>query len=79
MFQPADMGILMDSFILCFICTWASTGKCVFRVCVLCSQIPICSHPGSTPLHLAARGGSLDCVRELLAWGADRLQRDSSG
>ena len=34
---------------------------------------------GSTPLHLAARGGSLDCIRELLAWGADRLQRDSSG
>ncbi|CAL5391902.1 unnamed protein product [Camellia sinensis] len=25
------------------------------------------------------RGGSLDCVRELLAWGADRLHRDSSG
>ncbi|XAR50936.1 hypothetical protein NMG60_11005404 [Bertholletia excelsa] len=35
--------------------------------------------PGNTPLHLAARGGSLDCVRELLAWGADRLLRDSSG
>ncbi|XP_043699485.1 putative E3 ubiquitin-protein ligase XBAT31 [Telopea speciosissima] len=35
--------------------------------------------PGSTPLHLAARGGSLDCVRELLAWGTDRLQRDSAG
>ncbi|KAL5991963.1 hypothetical protein ACLOJK_012875 [Asimina triloba] len=38
-----------------------------------------CSCPGSTPLHLAARGGCLDSVRELLAWGADRLQRDSSG
>ncbi|CAL5397923.1 unnamed protein product [Camellia sinensis] len=25
------------------------------------------------------RGGSLDCVRELLAWGANRLHRDSSG
>ncbi|PON85614.1 Cdk-activating kinase assembly factor [Trema orientale] len=37
------------------------------------------SCPGSTPLHLAARGGSLDCIRELLAWGADRLHRDSSG
>ncbi|XP_031489234.1 E3 ubiquitin-protein ligase XB3-like isoform X1 [Nymphaea colorata] len=37
------------------------------------------SVPGSTPLHLAARGGCLDCVRELLAWGADRRQRDSSG
>lgn len=35
--------------------------------------------PGSTPLHLAARGGSLDCIRELLAWGADRLHRDASG
>ncbi|XP_039132185.1 E3 ubiquitin-protein ligase XB3-like isoform X1 [Dioscorea cayenensis subsp. rotundata] len=34
---------------------------------------------GSTPLHLAARGGCLGCVRELLTWGADRLQRDSSG
>lgn len=21
----------------------------------------------------------MDCIRELLAWGADRLQRDSSG
>jgi hypothetical protein len=39
----------------------------------------ICSCPGSTPLHLAAKGGSLDCIRELLAWGADRLQRDASG
>ena len=37
------------------------------------------SCPGSTPLHLAARGGSLDCIRKLLAWGADRLQRDASG
>lgn len=36
-------------------------------------------YPGCTPLHLAARAGSLDCVRELLAWGADRLQRDASG
>ncbi|GAB2272477.1 hypothetical protein Dimus_007301 [Dionaea muscipula] len=36
-------------------------------------------HPGSTPLHFAARGGSLDCVRELLAWGGDRVMRDSSG
>ncbi|XP_058099198.1 putative E3 ubiquitin-protein ligase XBAT31 [Magnolia sinica] len=35
--------------------------------------------PGSTPLHLAARGGCLDSVRKLLAWGADRFQRDSSG
>ncbi|XP_073056939.1 putative E3 ubiquitin-protein ligase XBAT31 [Primulina eburnea] len=34
---------------------------------------------GSNPLHFAARGGSLDCIRELLAWGADRIQRDVSG
>ncbi|KAL6566574.1 putative E3 ubiquitin-protein ligase xbat31 [Orobanche minor] len=46
---------------------------------------PVCAStsgygiPGSTPLHLAARSGSLGCVRELLAWGADRLQTDSSG
>lgn len=36
-------------------------------------------YPGNTPLHFAARAGSLECVRELLAWGADRLLRDSSG
>nr|CAB3463662.1 unnamed protein product [Digitaria exilis] len=24
-------------------------------------------------------GGNLDCIRKLLAWGADRLQRDSAG
>ncbi|CAL5441325.1 unnamed protein product [Camellia sinensis] len=35
--------------------------------------------PGIISLHFAVRGGSLDCVRELLAWGADRLHRDSSG
>ncbi|KAJ6817793.1 E3 ubiquitin-protein ligase XB3 [Iris pallida] len=35
--------------------------------------------PGSTPLHLATRGGCLDRVRELITWGADRLQQDSSG
>ncbi|MFS7965052.1 putative transcription factor C2H2 family [Helianthus anomalus] len=34
---------------------------------------------GSSPLHLAARGGSIECIRELLAWGADRLHRDSAG
>ena len=39
----------------------------------------ICSYPGSSPLHLAARSGSLECVRELLAWGAERLQVDSAG
>ncbi|CAK7331572.1 unnamed protein product [Dovyalis caffra] len=41
----------------------------------------VCASTGGygTPLHLAARGGSLDCIRELLAWGADRLQRDASG
>ncbi|XP_044413626.1 uncharacterized protein [Triticum aestivum] len=31
------------------------------------------------PVHLAARNGDLDCIRKLLAWGADRLQRDSAG
>ncbi|XVF01052.1 hypothetical protein REPUB_Repub04eG0054400 [Reevesia pubescens] len=35
--------------------------------------------PGSTHLHLAARRGSLDCIRKLLAWGADRLQRYAFG
>ncbi|GAY32487.1 hypothetical protein CUMW_273800 [Citrus unshiu] len=34
---------------------------------------------GSTPLHLAPRGGSIDCTRKLLAWVADRLHRDASG
>ncbi|WVZ95855.1 hypothetical protein U9M48_041566 [Paspalum notatum var. saurae] len=38
-----------------------------------------CRFPGSTSLHLAARSGNLDCIRKLLAWGADRLQRDSAG
>lgn len=47
--------------------------------CFVIDDLYFCSFPGSTPLHLAARGGSLDCIRELLAWGADRLQRDASG
>lgn len=47
--------------------------------CFIDTLNAIYSCPGSTPLHLAARGGSIDCIRELLAWGADRLQRDSSG
>ncbi|KAI5071106.1 hypothetical protein GOP47_0013357 [Adiantum capillus-veneris] len=34
---------------------------------------------GSTPLHFAARGGSTECVKELLAWGADRMQRNCQG
>ncbi|KAF3794062.1 putative E3 ubiquitin-protein ligase [Nymphaea thermarum] len=46
---------------------------------LVCASTGGNGEPGSTPLHLAARGGSLDCIRELLAWGADRLQRDSSG
>ncbi|KAL8470925.1 hypothetical protein ACS0TY_033487 [Phlomoides rotata] len=33
---------------------------------------------GSTPLHLATRSGSLDYIRELLAWGVDRLQIDAA-
>ncbi|KAG6492593.1 hypothetical protein ZIOFF_047558 [Zingiber officinale] len=44
-----------------------------------CLKLLVLIHSGSTPLHLAARGGSLDCVHTLLAWGADLLQRDSSG
>ncbi|XP_060201875.1 putative E3 ubiquitin-protein ligase XBAT31 isoform X2 [Lycium barbarum] len=46
---------------------------------LVCASSGGYGRPGSTPLHLAARGGSLDCIRELLAWGADRLYRDSSG
>ncbi|KAI5066436.1 hypothetical protein GOP47_0019060 [Adiantum capillus-veneris] len=34
---------------------------------------------GSTPLHFAARGGSSECVKELLAWGANRLHKNSHG
>ncbi|KAE8728006.1 putative E3 ubiquitin-protein ligase XBOS31 [Hibiscus syriacus] len=46
---------------------------------LVCASTGGYGFPGSTPLHLAARGGSLDCIRKLLAWGADRLQRDASG
>ncbi|CAA3022161.1 E3 ubiquitin- ligase XBAT31 [Olea europaea subsp. europaea] len=46
---------------------------------LVCASTSGYGFPGSTALHLAARGGSLDCIRELLAWGADRLQRDASG
>ncbi|KAK6942948.1 Ankyrin repeat [Dillenia turbinata] len=46
---------------------------------LVCSSTGGSGYPGSTPLHMAARGGSIDCVRELLAWGADRLQIDTSG
>ncbi|XP_068642179.1 putative E3 ubiquitin-protein ligase XBAT31 [Aristolochia californica] len=46
---------------------------------LVCASTGGYGSPGSTPLHLAARGGSLDSVRKLLAWGADRLQRDSAG
>ncbi|KAJ6715905.1 HOMEOBOX PROTEIN WARIAI [Salix koriyanagi] len=46
---------------------------------LVCASTEGYGSPGSTPLHLAARGGSLDCTRKLLAWGADRLQRDASG
>lgn len=51
----------------------------VFLQMKMTENMFIFSCPGSTPLHLAARGGSLDCIRKLLAWGADRLQRDASG
>ncbi|GLT71323.1 hypothetical protein SLA2020_433530 [Shorea laevis] len=46
---------------------------------LVCASTGGYGYLGSTPLHLAAGGGSLECVRELLAWGADRLQVDSSG
>ncbi|KAJ4851505.1 putative E3 ubiquitin-protein ligase xbat31 [Turnera subulata] len=46
---------------------------------LVCAPTRRYGFPGSTPLHLAARGGSLECIRELLAWGADRLHRDASG
>ncbi|KAJ1409610.1 Zinc finger, RING-type [Sesbania bispinosa] len=46
---------------------------------LVCASTGGYGFPGSTPLHMAARGGSVDCVRMLLAWGADRLQLDSSG
>lgn len=46
---------------------------------LVCASTSEYGCPGSTPLHLAARGGCLDSVRELLAWGADRLHRDSTG
>ncbi|KAK1378327.1 hypothetical protein POM88_025071 [Heracleum sosnowskyi] len=46
---------------------------------LVCASTGGYSFPGSTPLHLAARGGSVDFIRELLAWGADQHQRDSSG
>uniref|UniRef100_A0A7N0TDD4 RING-type E3 ubiquitin transferase n=1 Tax=Kalanchoe fedtschenkoi TaxID=63787 RepID=A0A7N0TDD4_KALFE len=46
---------------------------------LVCASTGRYGFPGSTPLHLAARAGSLDCIRKLLAWGADRVQRDSSG
>ncbi|XP_047334177.1 putative E3 ubiquitin-protein ligase XBAT31 [Impatiens glandulifera] len=46
---------------------------------LVCASTGGFGYQGSAPLHYAARSGSLDCVRELLSWGADRLQRDSSG
>uniref|UniRef100_A0A7N0UN01 RING-type E3 ubiquitin transferase n=1 Tax=Kalanchoe fedtschenkoi TaxID=63787 RepID=A0A7N0UN01_KALFE len=46
---------------------------------LVCTSTGRYGFPGSTPLHLAARAGSLDCIRKLLSWGADRMQRDSSG
>lgn len=34
---------------------------------------------GSTTLHSAAKGGSVEVIHELLAWGADRTQKDLMG
>lgn len=46
---------------------------------LVCASTGGFGYQGSAPLHYAARSGSLDCVRELLSWGADRLQKDTSG
>ncbi|KAK1384967.1 hypothetical protein POM88_022702 [Heracleum sosnowskyi] len=56
-----------------------SLGDLLDNGALVCASTGGYSFPGSTPLHLAARGGSMDFIRELLAWGADRHQRDSSG
>lgn len=58
---------------------YLSFGEVGFTVSLTEFQTLHSRWAGSTPLHLAARGGCLGCVRELLTWGADRLQRDSSG
>ncbi|KAB2622026.1 E3 ubiquitin-protein ligase XBAT31 [Pyrus ussuriensis x Pyrus communis] len=58
-------------------------SKCVHVLldngALVCASTVGYGYPGSTPLYLAAHGGSLDCVKKLLAWGADRLPKDSSG
>ncbi|OAE30644.1 hypothetical protein AXG93_3016s1280 [Marchantia polymorpha subsp. ruderalis] len=66
-----DSGALVSA-------TTTTTGN---GAAIPCAPPSVWSRPGhgSTPIHCAARGGSLECVRELLAWGADRTQRDLTG
>uniref|UniRef100_A0A804PT85 RING-type E3 ubiquitin transferase n=1 Tax=Zea mays TaxID=4577 RepID=A0A804PT85_MAIZE len=58
---------------------YGSKVSCSSWLQLLTCTVRRCRFPGSTSLHLAARSGSLDCTRKLLAWGADRLRRDSAG
>ncbi|MED6164409.1 hypothetical protein PIB30_089741 [Stylosanthes scabra] len=45
---------------------------------LVCASTDGYSYLGSMQLHMAAHGGSVDCFWMVLAWGADRLQLDSS-
>ncbi|MED6160535.1 hypothetical protein PIB30_052252 [Stylosanthes scabra] len=45
---------------------------------LVCASTDGYSYLGSMELHMAAHGGSVDCFWMVLAWGADRLQLDSS-
>ena len=53
-----------------------AAGTCVVR-----SNLRLIIRVMAPPhlVHLAARSGDLDCIRNLLAWRADRLQRDYAG
>lgn len=53
---------------------------CVWYIAYFCGFVamPSPGH-GSTPLQFAAYGGSVDCITELLAWGADRSHRNIAG
>lgn len=51
--------------------------KTVFKIC--CSVITSITDSGTTPLHLAASEGLLDCVEILTQAGADVLAQDSTG
>ena len=78
--SPAPTGRLILSCLIC--AAWSSVSSCNVSQAAAahpCTRRRCCRFPGSTSLHLAARSGNLDCIRKLLAWGADRLQRDSAG